>query len=345
MFKKVFALVLCLLLALAFTACGDKDSADDTKGDAASSTSSENKPMFEGDTNEQITGYIAHAKLIENESKDSGRTCEIVSRDNALVYIYKYTTSFSDPKTVFGNLNDSLDNKKAAYDKIYDEMKALVPTAEAVIVEYYTKEGELALSKKYVSGSDVVTGGAYAPTTENQGGTTENQGGTTENTTGFYGKWSMDYDVSSAVLSLVKAEYPDANLTVDKVTVDYIMEFSEDGKCVAAIKSDDSFYNTLVKTVEDYLKTTTTDANEIKTKLDEYKAKYTKDIIDAEFNMSESGTFTMTGDPNSTGTIVLGGENMEGNMKFVVNGNSLDLIPLTGDGAELQDSKLTFTRK
>jgi hypothetical protein len=287
--------------------------------------------MFEGDTNEQITGYIAYAKLVENEAKESGRTCEIVSRDNTLVYIYKYNYSFTNPKTVFESVNNGLDGKKATYDKLYGEMKALIPTAEAVVVEYYTKEGELALSKKYVSGSDVVTGGAYAP-------------GNAE-TTGIYGKWVCPWDVSDVVADLVKEEYPEADISVNNVTVDYIMEFSEDGKCFVAMQSNDNLYNALTKTVENYLKTTTTDTNEVKTKLDEYKSKYTKDIIDAEFNMSENGTFTMTGDPNSTGTIVLGGENMEGNMKFVVNGNSLDLIPLTGDGAELQDSKLTFTRK
>lgn len=338
MFKKVLALVLCLMFALTAVACGGKDSADDANGDTASSTSSENKPMFEGDTNQQITGYIAHAKLVENEPKDSGRTCEIVSRDNALVYIYKYTLSFSDPKTVFDNVNKSLDGKKATYDKLHTEMKALVPTAEAVIVELYTKEGELALSKKYVSGSDVVTGGAYAPATENQGGTTESANG-------LYGKWATPYEVSGAVVSLVKAEYPDANVTPAKVMVEYGMEFTEDGKCVVTMKTDDTFYNTLIKTVEDYLKTVDSDANSVKNKLDAYKAKYTKAIIDAEFNMTESGTFTLTGDPKATGTIVLDGDQMEGKMKFVVNGNSLDLIPLDGEGNELKDSKLTFNRK
>ena len=61
--------------------------------------------------------------------------------------------------------------------------------------------------------------------------------------------------------------------------------------------------------------------------------------------MVESGTFTLTGDPKTTGTIVLDGDQMEGKMKFVVNGNSLDLIPLDGEGNELKDSKLTFNRK
>lgn len=328
MFKKIIALVMCLMFALTAVACGDNDSADDTNGDTAS-TASENKPMFEGDTNQQITGYIAHAKLVENEPKDNGRTCEIISRDNALVYVYRYVMSFSDPVATFGSINNGLDNKKATYDKLYDEMKALVPTVEAVIIELYTKEGELALSKKYVSGSDVVTGGAYAPVSA----------GTSSK--GLYGTWVTVVDVAN----LVTAEYPDALVEQKTLTVDYIMTFSEDGKCVAETKIDRDFYEVLLKTVEDYLKTTTTNADAVKTELDNYKAKYTQDLINAQFNTRDEGIFTLTGDANTTGTFELDGENMEGRMKFVINGNSLDLIPLDGEGNEFADSKLSFTRK
>ncbi len=329
MFKKVLAIILCLMFALTAVACGGNDSTDDTNGDTAS-TASENKPMFEGDTNQQITGYIAHAKLVENEPKDNGRTCEIISRDNALVYIYRYLTDFSDPKTVFGNIDKSYTGKKAMYEKIYNEMKDLVPTAEAVIFEFYTKSGELALSKKFVSGSEVVTGGAYAADASSSA-------------TGLYGKWSTNMDASADVVYMLTDYFDGAQFEVTGVYCVFEMQFNEDGSCVVTSSGSEAIYNTLIAKAQAYLEEN--DADNAATRLEEFKSVYTIESIKQEMDATETGTFALTGDPNTTGTIDLDGENLEGIMKFVINGSSLDLIPLDGEGNEFEDSKLTFTRK
>ncbi len=336
MFKKLLALAMCFALLLSFVACGGSSSSkggEDDKNDT-SSTASSSAPTFEGTVDEQIGAWASYKKLIDDEPKDQGRTVEIKGRDESLVYTYTYTISFNDPATVFGNIEKSLSAQEKKFKEMHAELKASVPTVKSVIVEYYTKEGELALSKTFADGADVVTGGAYAPT----------QSSGDETTTGLYGKWETDYDISDAVVIVLENEFPEGTFNVTGVIAKYGMEFYEDGKCVATMVGSENFYNALIAEADKYLKSVYSDAAEAESKLNEFKANYTKGLVESEMNKSQEGTFTLTGDVASTGTIELSGDRMEGNMKFTVSGNTLKLETMA-NGEVLEDSALIFTRK
>lgn len=336
MFKKLLALAMCFALLLSFVACDGSSSSKDGEGDKndTSSTAFSSAPTFEGTVDEQIGAWASYKKLIDNEAKDQGRTVEIKGRDESLVYTYTYTISFNDPAKVFGNIEKSLSAQEKKFKEMHVELKASVPAAKSIIVEYYTKEGELALSKTFADGADVVTGGAYAST----------QSSGDETATGLYGKWETDYDISGYVVTVLENEFPEGTFNVTDVIAKYGIEFYEDGKCVATMVGSKNFYNALIAEAEKYLKSVYSDATEAASKLNEFKANYTKELVESEMNMTQEGTFTLTGDAASTGTIELSGDQVKGNMKFTVGGNTLKLEPMA-NGAVLEGSALNFTRK
>ncbi len=74
---------------------------------------------------------------------------QILARGNSLVYQYQYSIDLGDTDVAKQVLEQALDMQDATFESVFDSLKAEVPSAESVIIEYLDKDGNLLLSKEY----------------------------------------------------------------------------------------------------------------------------------------------------------------------------------------------------
>lgn len=125
--KKWLAVVISALLCLSLAACGQKPAS--------------------------VEEYVAKNKdtisAAVSASAGDGLNIEVLGRGNSLVYRYKYTTELGELDAVKAALESATDKLESTFKSILTAVKTEVPSAESVIVEYLTKDGEVIVSKEF----------------------------------------------------------------------------------------------------------------------------------------------------------------------------------------------------
>ncbi len=157
--KKLLAVLSCLTICLSFAACGDKDESSaekaESKASVESSSVEESKADESADASEGKTlqDYIDENKetfdVLKNSYKDSGMELDVLTRENSLVYTYKYTTDIDDIETVKETFDQSLEAGKESYIQSLNALKLSVPSTESIIIEYLDKDGNIITSGEF----------------------------------------------------------------------------------------------------------------------------------------------------------------------------------------------------
>lgn len=72
-----------------------------------------------------------------------------MTRENSLVYTYKYTTDIDDIETVKETFDQSLEAGKDSYIQSLNALKLIVPSTESIIIEYLDKDGNIITSGEF----------------------------------------------------------------------------------------------------------------------------------------------------------------------------------------------------
>ena len=127
--SSILAFILCIAMCLSFVACSSKSTTD------------------------KINSYIAtiQDELDElNESMGDTMKIDVTARDNSLVYSYQYKIDLGmDNETVAGLLDAGLEDEKATFMDVLDELQDAAPGAESVIVEYLDSTGKVITSREF----------------------------------------------------------------------------------------------------------------------------------------------------------------------------------------------------
>lgn len=160
--KKILALVCGLVLCLSMAACGSKDDNSSSAKEESSSTVTESSSVAEESSSvvESNSDTVTLQDFIDqsNETFDafkkqlegSGMSCEILARDNSLVYSYQYTTdTIKNDDATKKTLEDTLKTQESTFKTVFDSVKQVVPEAKSVIVEYKDSKGEVITSVEF----------------------------------------------------------------------------------------------------------------------------------------------------------------------------------------------------
>ncbi len=154
--KKLFLLVAIMSLCIFMTACDDEtmyDTEDYSDDAMASEEEYEDDMDVEEDYVEEemtISDYIdmnydaMYAQHGDLEAE--GMTLEIFERDNALVYHFEFVDAFETADShnyAIDQLALTLESNSDNYTAIFENLASYVPSAELVVVEYFTVDGEM----------------------------------------------------------------------------------------------------------------------------------------------------------------------------------------------------------
>lgn len=156
----------------------------------------------------------------------------------------------------------------------------------------------------------------------------------------LYGTWVMDFDLTETVERFMSQVYPESVVVADTVTVDYVMNFSKDGKCSVTMNAANIFYDAVLKTVEKHIRSLTSNTTTINLEMAEFKSNYKKENIAKSMNRKMEGTYTLKGDAKSAGTVTMTGEDWGGTFKFSLDGETITIIQVK-DGVEADKMVLT----
>lgn len=155
--KKLLAVLSCLTICLSFAACGDKDESSAEKAESKASVESssivESEASADASESKTLQDYIDENKetfdVLKNSYKDSGMELDVLTRENSLVYTYKYTTDIDDIETVKETFDQSLEAGKESYIQSLNALKLTVPSTESIIIEYLDKDGNIITSGEF----------------------------------------------------------------------------------------------------------------------------------------------------------------------------------------------------
>lgn len=183
--KKILALVCGLVLCLSMAACGSNDdkttsSANESNSTAVSSVAedsnestaeestadsqSQNGGASKAEDDSSAENLNTEVKTVEdfieqNKStfdtlnktlENSGISLEIFARDNSLVYSYKYTMdTVKNNDATKKSLETAMKSQESTFNSAFQSVKAIVPDAKSVIVEYLDSKGELIKSFEF----------------------------------------------------------------------------------------------------------------------------------------------------------------------------------------------------
>ncbi len=150
----------------------------------------------------------------------------------------------------------------------------------------------------------------------------------------LYGKWVAKVDITESVEKFMSSVYPESVVVVETVTVDYVLELYEDKKCVETLNAANVFYDAVLKTVEQHIRSLTSNVTTLNLQIAEFKSKYKKETVTINMNRKLSGTFSLRGDPKKSGTITLSGENLNSQRSFTLDGNSMTLVTIVDGRAD-----------
>lgn len=145
--KKITAILLALLLCLSFAACGNTNNAEVTPTPEATATP---EPTEEPLT---LEAYIASIQSELDELTTAmaaqGMSIEILARNNALVYSYKYQEDVADAETMRAALEQATETQATTFQALYTELKGDVPSLESVTVEYLAADGTVLYTRDF----------------------------------------------------------------------------------------------------------------------------------------------------------------------------------------------------
>lgn len=165
--KKLFAMLLCAVLALTAAACTKNETASSAVNTSSASedvsstgeeTSSDADVSSTEDASSQDETYsmeefVALSKDSIDAMKESfasqGLVIDVVAEGNSLVYRYQYSTAVGDTAAVKAALEDAIVEQDSVFEGVLTSVKSLVPDAESVIVEYLDADGSEIFSKEY----------------------------------------------------------------------------------------------------------------------------------------------------------------------------------------------------
>lgn len=165
--KKLFAMLLCAVLALTAAACTKNETASSAVNTSSASedvsstgeeTSSDADISSTEDASSQDETYsmeefVALSKDSIDAMKESfasqGLVIDVVAEGNSLVYRYQYSTAVGDTAAVKAALEDAIVEQDSVFEGVLTSVKSLVPDAESVIVEYLDADGSEIFSKEY----------------------------------------------------------------------------------------------------------------------------------------------------------------------------------------------------
>lgn len=102
---------------------------------------------------QSVEAYVAsmqdEIEALVGSMTGEGIGLQILARGNSLVYQYQYGIDLGDTDVAKQALEQALDTQDATFESVFDSLKAEVPSAESVIIEYLDKDGNLLLSKEY----------------------------------------------------------------------------------------------------------------------------------------------------------------------------------------------------
>lgn len=136
---------------------GDADAQTDAdaQDDVDAQTDADVQDDAEGNTAETdtIEGYVAGMQSqfdsMAESMKESGLDMKVEARDKSVVYKYQYITDVGDIDVVKEALEASIEAMDTTFEGYLEALKAAVPDAESIILEYYSAGGELITSKEY----------------------------------------------------------------------------------------------------------------------------------------------------------------------------------------------------
>lgn len=147
--KKITAIVLALLLCLSFAACGNTNEVKVTPTPEATPTATP-EPTEEPLT---LEAYIASIQSEIDELTTAmaaqGMSIEILARNNALVYSYKYQEDVADAETMRAALEQATETQATTFQALYTELKGDVPSLESVTVEYLAADGTVLYTRDF----------------------------------------------------------------------------------------------------------------------------------------------------------------------------------------------------
>ena len=100
-----------------------------------------------------LAEYIASVQSEIDEMTASlaaqGLNMKVEARGNSLVYVYQYAEDLADIDTMKVALEQSMEGTASTFDTILAQLKAEIPSAESIIVEYLSKDGTLIYSREF----------------------------------------------------------------------------------------------------------------------------------------------------------------------------------------------------
>ena len=178
--KIAIFLFICLVVTTLFACQGDRsESSSPAESDAVSDTASSADDASEEASDDLTESSASDESSEPDESSESGASSEtydsldeyldlykdeilasveiegldvdILARNNSLVYKYSYEQEFTDEQVeaMRDILLESLGSLESVYAYVLEDIQKYVPSAESVFVEFYTKEGELIVSREY----------------------------------------------------------------------------------------------------------------------------------------------------------------------------------------------------
>ena len=157
--KKLWAAVLSGLLCLSLSACsaqpagsrpGDTSGAANSGGEtrAASSAAPDEGMTLE----EYIEANREQLDAVMGSLEDAGMNMQILARGNSLVYRYQYTTDVGDPAVLKAVMDEMMGSLSSVFESLLETLQLAVPSAESIVVEYLTQDGELITSQEITEG-------------------------------------------------------------------------------------------------------------------------------------------------------------------------------------------------
>lgn len=137
----------------------------------------------------------------------------------------------------------------------------------------------------------------------------------------IYGTWVQKVEITELVEKFVAGAYPESVVVVEPVYVDRVLELSKNGKCTETINAGKVFYDAVLNTVKIHIRSLTSDVSTINIRIAEFKKKYKKENVTKNMNSMFTGTFTVRGNPTSSGTITFRGTGLDGQKSFVLEGS------------------------
>ena len=154
--KKAISIFLVLLLCVSFMMVASFAACGNTEGTTeVTPTPTEEVPATPDATEPGLTleAYIASIQSELDEMiaamAEQGMNMKVEVRGNSLVYSYQYTEDPADAETMRTALEEATNTQAAMFDSILSELKAAIPSAESIIVEYLSADGTIIYSREF----------------------------------------------------------------------------------------------------------------------------------------------------------------------------------------------------